>query len=141
MILKMKVNFQSYKFSFICILWYLITIFILQYFAGWYQNFSDATHYLWIADKYAEGDKLNAINTYWGPMISWFLFLLNGFFTDPFFKFRFLQVLLGAFTVIFFNLLLNKKTSDKKISLVATLVFTPAISSYVWFYHTPDLLL
>lgn len=137
----MKFTSKSLNSILLLVTFYLAVIFILQYFVGWYQNFSDATHYLWIADQYAEGDSINAINTYWGPLISWLLFLLDVFFTNPFLKFRVLQVVLGAFTVVLFYLLINKKTSNKKISLLSTFVFIPAVCTYVWFYHTPDLLL
>ena len=72
------------KESFLIVLIFSAFICILNYFIGWYHNFSDATHYLWIADKYLEGDSLNAINTYWGPMISWLLVTLNPFFDIDF---------------------------------------------------------
>jgi hypothetical protein len=137
----MKITSKSFYSVLFCVTFYFAVIFILQLFVGWYQNFSDATHYLWIADKYAEGDSTNSINTYWGPLISWLLFLMDVFFTNPYIKFRVLQVVLGAFTVVLFYLLINKKTSNKKISLLSTIVFIPAVCTYVWFYHTPDLLL
>jgi len=66
---------------------------------------------------------------------------MDVFFTNPYLKFRVLQVVLGAFTVVLFYLLINKKTSNIKISLLSTIAFIPAVSTYAWFYHTPDLLL
>ena len=120
---------------------FFVLIGLLQFFIGWYHNFSDATHYLWIADKYAEREWINAINTYWGPMISWLLFLLTPFFEDPFTKFRFLQITLSLFCTIFTYVLIKKKTSTKKFSFLGTIVLIPAYVSYAWFYNTPDLLL
>jgi hypothetical protein len=122
---------------------FLFTVFIgfLQYFISWYHNFSDATHYLWIADKYAEKNWINAINTYWGPMISWLLLALNPFFEEPFAKFRFLQVAISLFCSIITYVLILNKTSSKKLSLLATIALIPAYVSYAWFYNTPDLLL
>lgn len=120
---------------------YAIILVFLQVFVGWYQNFSDATHYLWIADKYAQADWKNAINTYWGPMISWLLLLLKPIINEPFVRFRILQIILGAITIVLINKILNKKLGVGGKHYLYTLAFVPAIASYVWFYLTPDLLL
>lgn len=120
---------------------YALILVFLQVFMGWYQNFSDATHYLWLADKYAEVDWKNAINTYWGPMISWLLVLLKPIINEPFVRFRILQILLGALTIVLVNKILNKKLGLGGKHYLYTLAFVPAIASYVWFYLTPDLLL
>src|SRR5688572_29699368 len=88
---------------FIIALVYLAFIFILQFFNGWYQNFSDSVHYLWVADKYAEGDWQNAINTYWGAMISWLLVLSKPLIAAPFVRFRVLQLILGFTALLLFR--------------------------------------
>ncbi len=120
---------------------YALILVFLQVFMGWYQNFSDATHYLWLADKYTEADWKNAINTYWGPIISWLLVLLKPISNEPFVRFRILQILLGALTIVLVNKILNKKLGLGGKHYLYTLAFVPAIASYVWFYLTPDLLL
>lgn len=120
---------------------YAFILVFLQVFMGWYQNFSDATHYLWLADKYAEGDFKNAINTYWGPMISWLLVILKPIIEEPFVRFRILQIILGALTIILVNKILNKKLGVGGKHYLYIMAFVPAIASYVWFYLTPDLLL
>lgn len=125
----------------ITLLFYAFLCLGLQLFIGWYQNFSDATHYLWIADRYAEGDWKNAINTYWGPMISWLLLILKPVISAPFVRFRILQVVLGGLAITFINNILNKKVENKKAAFVFSISVVPAIASYAWFYLTPDLLL
>jgi len=120
---------------------YALILVFLQVFMGWYQNFSDATHYLWLADKYAEGDWKNAINTYWGPMISWLLVILKPIINEPFVRFRILQIILGAIAIVLVNKILNKKLGVGGKHYLYIMAFVSAIASYVWFYLTPDLLL
>jgi hypothetical protein len=120
---------------------YALTLVFLQFFLGWYQNFSDATHYLWISDKYAEADWKNAINTYWGPMISWLLLLLKPIIIEPFVRFRILQIILGAIAIVLISKILNKKLGTGGKHYLFILAIVPIISSYAWFYLTPDLLL
>lgn len=120
---------------------YALILVFLQVFMSWYQNFSDATHYLWLADKYAEADWKNAINTYWGPMISWLLLIFNPIINEPFVRFRILQIILGAVVIVFANKILNKKLGVGGKHYLYLMAFIPAIASYVWFYLTPDLLL
>jgi hypothetical protein len=64
----------------------------------------DATLYLSIAQKYVNGDFVNAINGYWGPLLSWLMvpFLLFGsshLFSDK--KFNF--IVFNTDCTIFFN--------------------------------------
>ena len=120
---------------------YLLFTFLLCFFNGWYQNFSDSVHYLWIADKYAEGDWQNAVNTYWGAMISWLLLLFKPLISAPFLRFRVLQLILGFTALLLFRSILKKKQIDTKSTLYYTLVSVPLIISFAWFYLTPDLLL
>lgn len=120
---------------------YLAVILVLQLVNGWYENFSDATNYLWLADRYAEGDFKQAVNTYWGPMTSWLLLLLKPFFANPFFRFRILQLILGMITLYVIHSLLIKQLQKTKSAFFYTLLFVPLIASYAWFYLTPDLLL
>lgn len=120
---------------------YALILVFLQVFIGWYQNFSDATHYLELSDRYAQADWKNAINTYWGPMISWLLLILKPIINEPFVRFRILQVILGAIAIVLINKILNKKLGVGGKHYLFVLAFVPAIASYVWFYLTPDLLL
>ncbi|HEY1040036.1 MAG TPA: hypothetical protein VGF30_11555, partial [Bacteroidia bacterium] len=129
------------KHTLVILLCYLTVIITLQLVNGWYQNFSDAVHYLWIADQYAEGDWTNAINTYWGPMISWLLVILKPLIHEPFVRFRILQIILGFTALVLVNRILRKKEIDNKNSLIFTLLLVPLIASFAWFYLTPDLLL
>lgn len=120
---------------------YSLILVFLQVFVGWYQNFSDAIHYLELSDRYAQADWKNAINTYWGPMISWLLLLLKPIINEPFVRFRILQIILGAIAIVFINKILNKKLGTGGKHYLFVLAFVPAIASYAWFYLTPDLLL
>jgi hypothetical protein len=120
---------------------YFLFVLFLQLRNGWYQNFSDAVHYLWIADKYAEGDWQNAINTYWGPMISWLLLLLKPLIAEPFLRFRVLQLTLAFTALLLINTILRRKNTEGKYALLFTLIAVPLMVCFAWFYLTPDLLL
>lgn len=135
----MKKIFGSHIF--IITLVYLVFVFFLQYFNGWFQDFSDAIHYLWVADKYIAKDWHNAINTYWGPMISWLLVLFKPIIAAPFVRFRVIQLLLGLTSLLLLQSIMKKKKIESKNSLLYTLICLPLIVSFAWFYLTPDLLL
>ncbi len=65
-----------------------------------YDRFSaDSTLYLNIAEKYIRGDFSNAINGYWGPMLSWLLapFLYAG--ASPVFAINAINLFTGLFTI------------------------------------------
>jgi hypothetical protein len=120
---------------------YLLLVLLLQLVNGWYENFSDAVHYLWISDKYAEGDWLNAVNTYWGPMISWLLLLFKPFIAEPFVRFRLLQIILGFTALWLLNKALRKNKIEDKYALLFSITAIPLIAYFTWFFLTPDLLL
>jgi len=74
----------------------LITAFFFHY----ERLTGDATLYLSITEKYIRGDFSNAINGYWGPLLSWLLapFLYAG--SDHVFTINALNVVFGCLTII-----------------------------------------
>jgi len=60
----------------------------------------DATLYLSIAEKYVRGDFSNAINGYWGPLLSWLLIPFLFFGTSHLFAINALNFLFGILTIL-----------------------------------------
>ena len=125
----------------IIVLFYLLMASVLWCINGWNYSFLDTINYLWLADRYAEGNFDQAVNTYWGPMISWLLLVLKPVISAPFLRFRILQLILGLFTVFEFHAILKKQTPNAGYTLICSLIAAVLFISYAWFYLTPDLLL
>jgi len=65
---------RKFPLSFNILIIALITYSILIATSCHYERLTgDATLYLSIAEKYIRGDFSNAINGYWGPLLSWLL--------------------------------------------------------------------
>ena len=59
----------------------------------------DATLYLGIAEKYIRGDLSNAINGYWGPLLSWLLIPFLYFGASHLFAINALNLIFGLLTI------------------------------------------
>lgn len=74
----------------------------------------DATLYLSIAEKYVRGDFPNAINGYWGPLLSWLLVPFLYFGASHLFAINALNLIFGLVTIIgVWKLSLTFEISDK----------------------------
>ncbi len=62
---------KNYVLIFILILYFVFGLFLLNYYQ--YILNSDGISYISIAQKYMVGDFGNAINGYWGPLLSWLM--------------------------------------------------------------------
>jgi hypothetical protein len=105
-----------------------------------HQIAPDGISYISIAQKYVLRDYSNAINGYWGPLLSWLLlpFLLIGF--KPLLALKLLLLVIGVMTIIQSNLLI-KKLQIKGL-LQNVLLFLIAVIVIYWALTTttPDLL-
>lgn len=106
-----------------------------------YQLNADATSYITIAQKYANGDLRQAINGYWGPLMSWLAVPFLWLNIDPLVAMKLVQVLIACGMAMVTYLIL--RTLNFRPWLV---VFGAAISGVVsldWGLSgelTPDLL-
>jgi hypothetical protein len=91
-------NFKS-SFAFLLVVLIAYSVFLLN-FHHYERLTGDATLYLSIAEKYVSGDFGNAINGYWGPLLSWLLipFLFLG--STHLFAINALNWILGFLTII-----------------------------------------
>jgi hypothetical protein len=73
-------------------------IYVLPYYR--YQINPDGVSYITIAYKYLHGDFGNAINAYWGPMISWLLVPLLFFNLPALYAVKIQMLLVGLITLL-----------------------------------------
>lgn len=105
---------------------------------------ADGFSYVTIAQKYAHGDFSNAINGYWGPLISWLLSGLLFFNQSPEYAvqaFKVLSLVIGLFALMGIHLLSLRFQIDEKIRISILFASIPMILSVSLLRTTPDLLL
>lgn len=104
---------------------------------------SDGISYITIAQKYINGDLNNAINGYWGPLLSWLLIPFLSFSSNPqssVYLMKLLSLIIGFFTIIGIKLLINNFEIEKTIKSLTMFSLIPIILYFSFFITTPDLL-
>jgi hypothetical protein len=105
-----------------------------------YQINPDGVNYISIAQKYMHLDYPNAINGYWGPLLSWLLvpFLFLGL--KPLLAVKLLSLIIGAVTIIQSNSLIKKFTIDGSLRNVLLYLIAVIVIYFSLIVITPDLL-
>ncbi len=106
-----------------------------------YQINPDGISYISIAQKYLNGDFSNAINGYWGPLISWLLMPFLRFGVEPLLAAKVLNLIIGAVTIVALWALSHRFSISESIRRVILFSAAPAILSFAFSDITPDLLL
>jgi hypothetical protein len=105
-----------------------------------YQINPDGISYISIAEKYSHGDFRDAINGYWGPLLSWMIVPGLWLGIDPIVSIKILQVLLtGVVIALVYKVL--KRYANENVAAIGGL--TIGIISLNWALTgplTPDLL-
>jgi len=122
------------------IIFYLVVSSILLYFYR-YSYRQDLISYLSISDKYYNGNFNQAINGVWGPLLSWVLALFRFLPIEPILGFKFVQILIGAITLIGINILFTIFDFQNYFKKCLTFSSIWIIYYYVFLTGTPDLLL
>jgi len=105
---------------------------------------SDSISYISIAQKYAIGDVSNAINGYWGPLISWLLIPFSLFGSTKMYlvhSAKILNLIIGFFTLIGVKFLFSKFLSDEKLTNIILFALIPSVLYFAFYKFTPDLLI
>ena len=111
----------------------ILIIVLLAYSAliitsGHYQRLSgDSTLYLSIAEKYIRGDLGNAVNGYWGPLLSWVLIPFLSLGSSHLFAINALDLLLGLLIIIGVWRLSYKFEISEKIRIIILLPLVPVL--------------
>jgi len=97
-----------------------------------YQIDPDGISYINIAHLYAIGDFHDAVNGYWGPLISWLLtpFLLAKF--QPLFAFKILSLMIGFFTLIAIRKFSYRFALNGRVRLLILLAAIPMLLSFTF---------
>lgn len=97
----MKTNFDRNTSSMIIMILVLIVYSLLIIFTQHYERLTaDTTLYLDLAEKYITGDFANAINGYWGPLLSWLFIPFLYFKVSPVTAVTALNLIVGSFTIL-----------------------------------------
>ncbi|MCK4653836.1 MAG: hypothetical protein KAU01_05285 [Candidatus Cloacimonetes bacterium] len=105
-----------------------------------YQINQDGVSYISIAQKYILHDFHNAINGYWGPLLSWLLvpFLFAGF--EPLLSVKLLSLIIGVMTIIQSNSLIKILKINKLLRNVLLYLISVIVIYFALLVITPDLL-
>ncbi len=130
---------KSRAFFFLLIIYALLGLFFLNFYR--YQLDPDGVSYISIAEKYKRGDFRNAVNVYWGPLLSWILvpFLLLGIPT--LISTKLVSLCIGFFTIIALKSLSHRFQMSDNIRRVVMLLLVPIVLQFALWIFTPDLLL
>ncbi len=141
-VLNIQITKSELFFILILIFYVTIGLILLEQFQ--YQINDDGIMLISIAQKYYDGDFINAINGYWGPLFSWILVPFLFFGTEPgFYIFTSKALLLGIGLIMLLGL---RKLSylldiEEKIRLMILFVSSIALLSFSLIVTTPDLLI
>lgn len=105
-----------------------------------FQIDPDGISYINIAHLYAIGDFHDAINGYWGPLISWLLVPLLLAKFQPLFAYKILSLIISFFTFIAIRKLSYRFASNERMRLLISLAAIPMLLSYNFIGGGPDLL-
>ncbi len=104
-----------------------------------YQINPDGISYISVAQKYLNGDFSNAVNGYWGPLLSWLLVPFLYFGLEPLLATKLLSLLIGLITIIALWALSYRFEMTKSIRTVILIAAVPVVLTFAFFYITPDL--
>lgn len=127
---------------FVLIIYLLLGLFFLNYYQ--YIINSDAVSYISIAKHYVSGNYPDAINGYWGPLLSWLLIPFLFFGSNPFYSLysaRILSLIIGIFTIIGIRRLSYRFEMDEVIRTIILISMIPIVLYFSLNLNvSPDLL-
>jgi len=105
-----------------------------------YQLNPDGVSYMSIAQKYLSHDYENAINGYWGPLISWLMLPVMTFALKPWISANIVLIVTGLFVIIFSNYIIKKTDIKPWLHLIVIDVISVVVVFFVYRAISPDLL-
>ncbi|NIR48171.1 hypothetical protein GWO43_06915 [candidate division KSB1 bacterium] len=136
----MQVNrFVSKSTSFfpLALVIYLATgLFLLQYYQ--YQLNGDGISYISIARKYLNGHFSDAINGYWGPLLSWLLIPFLSLKLPPVFAVKLMLLLVGLPTLIGIRSLSQRFDMSNAMRTILLFSLIPILLRFALLGITPD---
>jgi hypothetical protein len=120
----------------ILIIYVLLGIYLLPYYR--YQINPDGVSYITIASKYLQGDFKNAINAFWGPMISWLLVPLLFFKIPALYAVKIQMLFVGLITLLGVRRLFSVQI-NRQLRPLLLFPLIPILLYFSLFAITPDL--
>lgn len=110
-------------------------------YVRFYADNADSFQYISIAEHIIKGKWQYIFNGYWSPLISWLLAPFLVFFKDGITAFKYLQILIGVFTIRNWLRFLSLTNFEIRIQKALSYAIIPFVISYALLNLTPDLLL
>jgi hypothetical protein len=120
------------------VIYTLLAIYLLPYYQ--FQINPDGISYICIAQKYMNCDFANAINGYWGPLISWLLIPFLVFGIKPLLAVKILLLLTGVLTIYQTYVLIKKMEIDKLFRYFLMYLISILVLNFALYAITPDLI-
>ncbi|HSU29047.1 MAG TPA: hypothetical protein VLJ68_11740 [Chitinophagaceae bacterium] len=128
------------KWLFISILLYCIAFILL--FPGYrYTLDVDATGYINAARQLAEGNFQQGMNGFWSPLSSWILVPFIKLGIDPVLACKFINALLGIFSLLVIHSLAGKMMMEENVRRVILFTAIPILIYFTFFELCADFLL
>lgn len=125
----------------ILVVYIVLGLLLLGYYQ--YQINPDGVGYIQTAEKYLSGNLYEAINAYWGPLLSWLLVPFLVFNQTPIYALystKLLSLIVGFFTIIGVRQLSYRFEMDETIRSAILLMMVPVMLYFSLSVITPDLL-
>ena len=129
------------RFLLILVLYLSLGLLLLKYYQ--YQINPDGIGYLTRSEAYLAGNFNSAIDSYWGPLITWLLIPFLVFGKSQVYELlstKILSLMVGLVTLVGVRFLLNRFEMDNNIKTVILLSLVPIILYFAYSVITPDLL-
>ncbi len=135
---SLTLNFD-FRLAVVLIIYTILGLCLIKYYR--YQINPDGISYISIAQKYLNGDFSDAINGYWGPLISWLLMPFLYFGLEPLLAAKVLNLIIGLITIVVLRALSHRFSMSELIRTVILFSAIPLVLSFAFSDITPDLLL
>ena len=119
-------------------LWIVLGAFLVPVFVPLLN--ADGTSYVSLAEKYCRGDWANAINGYWGPLLSWLMVPLLALKIDPFIAARIVLLMAGLLLLWAVRRLSAALDLEEPLSSILLFACLPIGLYMVFTMITPDFL-
>jgi hypothetical protein len=101
----------------------------------------DGVSYISLAYQYAQGHWSDAVNAYWGPLLTWLIAGCVFFGLDAVFAAKILQCVIGIALSVSVYIALRKKDVTDAMAIIAAVSFLPVATSMTMLLVNPDALL
>jgi hypothetical protein len=129
----------DFRLAVVLIVYTILGLFLIKYYR--YQINPDGISYISIAQKYLNGDFGNAINGYWGPLLSWLLMPFLYFSSDALLATKLLSLLTGLVAIVALRTLSYRFETTESIRTTILFSAVPVVLNFAFLDIAPDLLL